>query len=526
MHGRRGVMAAGAAAVVAPRIANAQNAATRTLRVIPQANLTALDPVWTTAVVTRNHAYLVYDQIAAVNLAGEPKPQMAEGWTVENDGRTWTFTLREGLRFHDGERVRAQDCSVSIRRWAQRDTFGQALWQVVDDLSALDDRRFRFRLKKPFPHLVLAMAKSQNPAFVMPERLANTDPFQQVREAVGSGPFRFVQAEWNPGQRAVWTRNADYVPRQEPVDGLAGGRVPRLERVEWTIISDPATAASALMTGEQDYWEYPLHDLLPLLKRNREVVLNQRLQEGTYGVCRFNHLHPPFNNVAVRRAFAMAVDQRDYLRAVAGTDADAWGTCEGVFACGTSLASEDGSDLLRQHDIDRAKAALAASGYAGEKVVLMAPGDYPQINALSLVSADLMRRLGMNLEVQSTDWGTMVQRRASKEPVDRGGWSMIHTTTSGTDIAVPAIHLFLRANGADAWFGWPSDARIEELRTQWLDASSPDEGRRIGAELNRRAMEVLPYVPLGFYWQPSAWRRNVTGAFRTPTTVFWNISKG
>jgi peptide/nickel transport system substrate-binding protein len=525
MLGRRGLMAAGAAAV-APRVVGAQGVAARTLRVIPQANLTALDPVWTTAVVTRNHAYLVYDQITTVDLAGVPRPQMAAGWTVEDDGKSWTFTLRDGLKFHDGEPVRAQDCVPSIRRWAQRDTFGQALWAVVDELVALDDRRFRFRLKKPFPHLALAMGKSQNPAFVMPARLAATDPFQQVREAIGSGPFRFVANEWNPGQRAVWTRNADYVPRQEPVDGLAGGRVPRLERVEWTIITDPATAASAMVTGEQDYWEYPLHDLLPLLRRSREIVVDQRLQEGTYAICRFNHLHAPFNNLRVRRAFAMAIDQRDYMRAVAGNEADAWAACEGVFTCGSSLSSDLGSEILKTRNIDRAKAELAASGYNGEKVVLMAPGDYPQINAISLVSADILRRLGMNLELIATDWGTLVQRRANREPVERGGWSMIHTTSSGTDVAVPAIHLFLRANGRDAWFGWPTDERIEQLRDAWLDAATEAESKRIGAELNQRAMEVLPYVPLGFYWQPSAWRRNVTGAFRTPTTVFWNMSKG
>ncbi|WP_376091414.1 ABC transporter substrate-binding protein [Roseomonas sp. CCTCC AB2023176] len=520
---RRDLLLTAAALPAAPAIA--QNTAARTLRVIPQANLTSLDPVWTTAVVTRNHAYLVYDQLCAVDAVGTPRPQMAS-WEIGDDGKSWTFALRDGLRFHDSQPVRAADCVASIRRWAARDTFGQALWAQVDELAALDDRRFRFRLKKPFPFLALAMGKSQNPCFVMPERVASTDPFQQVRDASGSGPFRFVQGEWNPGQRAVWTRFEGYQPRQEPPDGLAGGRVPRLDRIEWTVISDSATAASALVTGEQDYWEYPLHDLLPLLRRSRDVVVEQRLLEGTYGVARFNHLHPPFDKLAVRRAFAMGVDQRDYLRAVAGEDAQAWGVCEGVFTCGSALASEQGNDVMKVRNLDRARAALRESGYAGEKVVLLTPSDYPQINALSLVTADVLRRMGFNLEVVATDWGTLVQRRASREPVDRGGWSIIHTTSSGTDLGVPTIHLFLRANGANAWFGWPTDDRIETLRTAWLDAPDEASSRRIGAELNARAMEVLPYVPLGYYWQPSAWRRNVTGAFKAPATVFWNIAKG
>jgi peptide/nickel transport system substrate-binding protein len=291
------------------------------------------------------------------------------------------------------------------------------------------------------------------------------------------------------------------------------------------VISDPATASSAMVNGEQDYWEYPLHDLLPLLRRSRDLVVEQRLLEGTYGVLRFNHLHPPFNNLAVRRAVAMAVDQRDYLRAVAGDDPKGWGVCEGVFTCGTDLASDQGSEILRTHSIERARAALRESGYANEKVVLIAPSDYPQINALSLVTADLMTRIGLNVEVVSADWGTVVQRRASREPVEKGGWSVVHTTSSGSDLGVPTIHLFLRANGPNAWFGWPQDDRIEALRAQWLEAADAAESKRIAAELNARAMEVLPYIPLGFYWQPSVWRRNVTGVFRAPATVFWNIGK-
>ena len=527
MIGRRGLLAAGAAAplLASPGVVGAQGGVARTLRVIPQANLTSLDPVWTTAVVTRVSAFMIYDQICAQDAAGAIKPQMAEGWEIAADRLAWTFTLREGLAFHDGEKVTARDCVASIERWARRDPFMQVLWSSVAEVAALDDRRFRFRLHRPVPLLADALGQTQFPCFIMPERIARTDSFQQVREAVGSGPFRFLPGEWNPGQRAVWTRNDRYVPRQESVDGLAGGRVPKIERVEWTVISDPATSANAMMQGEQDYWEYPLHDLLPLMRRNRDLVVQQRLLDGTYGIARFNTLHPPFNNPAIRRAVAMAVDQRDYLRAVAGNEPDGWGVCEGVFTCDTPLANEVGSEILKTRSIERARAALREAGYANEKVVLIAPGDYPQINALSLVTADVLRRLGMNLEVVSTDWGTLIQRRASKEPVERGGWSIIHTTSSGQSLAMPVFHLFLRANGPSAWFGWPDDPEIERLRAAWVEAPDAAEGRRVAEQLNRRAMEVMAYVPLGYYWQPSAWRRNVTGVFRAPATVYWNIGK-
>jgi peptide/nickel transport system substrate-binding protein len=514
---------AAAASLSAP--AFAQGGAARTLRVIPQANLTSLDPVWTTAVVTRNHAFMIYDQICAQNAAGEIRPQMAEGWTVADDRLTWTFTLREGLAFHDGERVLSKDVVASIKRWARRDPFMQVLWPSVAGVEAVDDRRFRFRLHRPVPLLLQALGQTQFPCFVMPERQANIDAFTQLRDAVGSGPFRFLPNEWNPGQRAVWAKNERYVPRGEPVDGLAGGRTPRIDRVEWTIISDPATSANAMSQGEQDYWEYPLHDLLPLMRRSRELVVQQRLMDGTYGVCRFNTLQPPFNNPAIRRAVAMAVDQRDYLRAVAGNEPDGWGVCEGVFTCGTPMANDVGSEILKTHSIDRARAALREAGYAGEKVVLIAPSDYPQINALSLVTADILQRLGMNLELVSADWGTVIQRRASKEPVERGGWSIVHTTSSGQSLTMPVFHLFLRANGPNAWFGWPDDPEIERLRGEWVEAAEEPDRVRIAQALNRRAMEVMAYIPLGYYWQPSAWRRNLTGVFRAPATVFWNIGK-
>ena len=525
MIGRRGLMAATAAGVAMPSVVGAQGGAARTLRVIPQANLTSLDPVWTTAVVTRNNAFMIYDQICAQDSKGDIRPQMAEGWEVADGGLTVTFTLRTGLVFHDGERVTARDCVASIDRWSKRDPFMQVLQPSVAEVTALDDRRFRFRLHRPVPLLLAALGQTQFPCFIMPERIARTDAFTQVREAIGSGPFRFLPNEWNPGQRSVWAKHDGYVPRQEAVDGLAGGRVPRIDRVEWTVITDPATSANAMMLGEQDYWEYPLHDLLGLMRRNRELVVEQRLMDGTYGIARFNTLHPPFNNPAIRRAVAMALDQRDYLTSVAGADPAGWGVCEGVFTCDTPMANDAGSEILRTRNIDRARAALAVAGYNGEKVVLIAPGDYPQINTLSMVTADLLKRLGMNLELVAADWGTLIQRRTSKEPVERGGWSIIHTTSSGQSLTLPVTHLFLRANGPNAWFGWPDDAEIERLRAEWVAAATPAEHRRIAEALNRRAMETMHYLPLGYYWQPSVWRRNVTGVFRAPATVFWNIGK-
>ncbi len=519
-----------AAALAAPLAKPAIAAGSSVLKVIPQANLTSLDPVWTTAVVTRNHGYLVYDQLAAVDANFIPRPQMAEGWSEADN--VWTIRLREGLRFHDNTPVLGKDCVASIRRWMARDSLGQALSLVTDELSAPDDRTIVFRLKKAFPLLPLALAKpSPMPLFIMPERIAQTDPFKAITDPTGSGPFRFVKDEWNPGSRAVWAKHEAYVPRMEPVSGIAGGRRPLVDRVEWTVIPDSATAAAAMINGEQDYWEYPLYDLLPLLKKSPNVRVGQRLSTGTYAGIRINHLQPPFNNIKVRQALLLGIDQTEYLRAVAGDpdDRDApggksWAACESVYTCGTQFESAAGNAALREHSIEKAKAALKASGYNGERTVLIAPSDYPQINALSLVTADIMRRMGFNLDLVATDWGTVITRRANKGPVDKGGWSVFHSTWAGTDVQNPAIHQNLRANGDGAWFGWPTDPDIEQLRDTWMEAPL-DQQKAIADRIQVRAFETVPFVPLGYYWQPSAWNKSVTGTFACPITSFWNLGK-
>ena len=519
---RRSLLGGVGATLATPALAQP----TSVLRVIPQANLTSLDPVWTTAVVTRNHGYLVYDQLVANDSRFVPRPAMAEGWVTEADGLAWTFTLRPDLRFHDREPVRAADCVASIRRWMARDSLGQTMATAIVALDTLDDRRFRFRLSRPFPLLATALGKpSPGPCFVMPERLARTDPFKPVTDPTGSGPFRFVRDEWNPGSRAVWARFDGYRPAPGVPDGIAGARTPNLGRVEWTVIPDSATAAAAMASGEQDYWEYPLHDLLPMLRRVPGLVVGQRLSEGTYAGMRLNHLHPPFDNPAARRAVMMGVDQRDHMRAVAGDDTRLWSSCEGFFTCGGPYASTAGNTLLTIRDPARAKAALAVSGYAGQRTVLLAPTDYPQINALSLVTADVMQQMGMALEVVATDWGTVIQRRASQAPVERGGWSVFHSTWSGADILDPALHPYLRGNGLAAWFGWPTDPQLETLHNDWIEAADDPARKRLAEAIQVRAFETMPLIPLGYYWQPSVWRDTVTGVFRCQVTAYWNLGK-
>ncbi len=522
---RRAALALPAALLAAPALAQPANA--RTLRFVPQSDVTVLDPLWSTAFVSRNHAYLVYDTLYGLDAEYRAQPQMAEGHAVEDGGRTWTITLRPNLRFHDGEPVRAADCVASIRRWGARDAFGQALLAATDELAALDDRRLRFRLKAPFPLLPEALGKpTVTVPFIMPERLARTDAATQVSEMVGSGPFRFVAGERVAGARTVYARNEAYVPREGAASFTAGGKVAHLERVEWVVMPDAATAAAALQNGEVDWWEQASTDLLPLLRRNRNVEVARNDPAGWMGILRFNHLQPPFDNPGIRRAFLLAVNQADHMQAVAGADRAMWNDGVGIFTPGTPLANDEGLGVLTgPRDMAAARRALADAGYRGERVVMLVATDLPIVRGLSEVGADMMRRLGVNLEVQSLDWGTVLARRVSREPVERGGWSCFYTFTGGLDLASPAGASTLRGNGPNAWIGWPNAPELERLRDAWFAADGLPAQQAIARRIQAQCWQDVPMIPVGQYFLATAHRRNVTGLL-TGAPLFWNVRKG
>ncbi|MGI4953665.1 MAG: ABC transporter substrate-binding protein [Janthinobacterium lividum] len=529
MH-RRSFIAAAAtlASSTLARPALSQAAASRVLKFIPQADLTVLDPMWTTAYVTRNHAFMIYDTLFGQDGQYRPSPQMLEGFTTEDDGKRWTLTLRPGLLFHDGEPVRARDCVASLQRWGRRDAFGGALMAATDELSATDDRTMMFRLKRPFPLLPSALAKT--PLFmpaIMPERLAKTDPFTQVTEMVGSGPYRFKADERVPGARAVYERFAGYKPREGgTASWTAGPKVVNFDRVEWTTIPDPTTAAQALINGEQDWWDYATADLMGLLQRSRGVKVVVQEPSGQIAIMRMNHLQPPFNNPAIRRALLGAISQEDVVTAVAGTDPAMWHTGVGFFCPDTPMASQVGMEALNSpRDMTKVKAELKAAGYKGEKVVLLAATDFPVLKAMADVTADSLQRAGMNVDYIATDWGSVVTRRSSKEPVEKGGWSAFCTAWAGTDHLNPAGHISLRTNGEAAWPGWPTDARIEALRDQWFTAPDVAAQAAICAEIQREAFANVPYVPMGQYLQPTAYRTSLSGVLEG-FALFWNVRKG
>ncbi|MCB4825041.1 ABC transporter substrate-binding protein [Roseicella aerolata] len=521
---RRTLLTGAAAALAAPALA--QTPAAGVLRYVPQTDLTVLDPVFTTAYVTRHHALMVYDQLYGLDSQLRPQPQMVEGHAVEGDGLLWRFRLREGLKFHDGEPVRGRDCIASIRRWAQRDGLGQVLMARVAEMTAPDDRSFTIRLDRRFGPMLETLAKiGPSALFVMPERIAATDASTQIREVIGSGPFRFRADERVVGARVVYERNPDYIPREGRPSWAAGPKRVHFDRVEWTVMPDAGTAAAALRNGEVDWWENPPNDLAPALRRSRDVILKRGSPLGTIGTGIFNTLHPPFDKPAVRRAVLRAMSQQDFMTAAAGTDPALWRADAGVFTPGTPLATDAGIEAITAtRDLERSRRELREAGYGGETVVLLAPSDQPALSALAEVQLDLFKKLGVTVDFRVSDWGTLVQRRASREPADKGGWSMFHTTWNGLDGINPGVMTYLRANGAQAWFGWPNVPKLDALRTAWFDAPDLAAQKAIAADIQRTVFEEAPYLPTGQFFGNTAYRRTITEPV-SEVFAFWEVRR-
>jgi peptide/nickel transport system substrate-binding protein len=529
MHRRRDLLrstlGASAFLAAAPTIARAQE--TRTLRFVPQAAPGILDPIVTTGLVNRNHGFLVFDTLYGVDEALCAQPQMVEGHVIEDGGRTWTMTLRPGLRFHDGIPVLARDVTASLRRWAARDTFGGSIFDIVDELAAPDDRTVRWRLKHPFPRLPEALGKVGSiVAFIMPERLAATSSTVPVKELVGSGPFRFVADQYVPGASLVYERFEGYVPRLDGTPSLlAGPKRVNFDRVEWQVIPDPATAAAALQEGEIDWWEQPIFDLLSTLRRDPELAVEVLDQFGNVGVLRFNHTLPPFDNPAIRRAVLGAVSQRDCMTAVAGEDRSLWRDDVGFFVPGSAMANAVGMGALNgPRDLAASRRELWRAGYKGEKVLLMAPADFPVITAMSEVIADLFRTLGMSLDYVAMDWGSILQRAGNHDGPERGGYNAFCTYATGVSQLNPAAHNFLRGNGLKATFGWPVSPRLEELRDAWFTAPDVAAQKRLGEQMQAQAFVDVPYVPLGVFYQPTAYRRGLAGVLKG-LPLFWSVRR-
>jgi peptide/nickel transport system substrate-binding protein len=512
-----------AAAVLAASVASAS--AQKTLKAVMHSDLKIVDPIWTTAYITRNHGYMIYDTLFAMDEKGEIKPQMVEKYDESADKKTFTFTLRDGLLWHDGQPVTAEDCVASIKRWSARDATGQKLMSFVDSMAVKDAKTFEVKLKEPTGLLIFGLGKpSSNVPFMMPKRVAETDPNTQISDFTGSGPFVFAKDQWKPGDKAVYVKFDKYKPRSEPASGLAGGKVVKFDRVEWLAISDHQQAVNALLAGEIDYIEQPPHDLLPLLKGDSNVYLNMANPLGNQYTLRPNHLQKPFDNPKVRQALLYALNQKDFLEATVG-NAEYYKVCKAMFVCGTALASEKGMEGRLESNFAKAKELLKEANYDGTPIVLLHSTDLQVLTNLAPVAKSLMEKAGFKVDMQSSDWQTVVARRVKKDPASAGGWHAMLTSWVSADILNPVMAGFINSSCEKASFGWPCDADMEKLRDDFARATDPAKQKEIAEAVQVREAEVVTHIHLGQWYQPAAARKNVAGLLTAPAPVFWNVTK-
>jgi peptide/nickel transport system substrate-binding protein len=496
------------------------------IRVNLDSALKQLDPIWTTAYIVRSHSFLVYDTLFGLDKDFKVQPQMVDRYSISDDGLLYSFTLRDGLKWHDGTAVTSKDCVASIKRWGAKDGLGKQLMAAAEKLEIVDNMTFKLKLKYPFGMALQALAKiTSNVPFMMKEEQALTSPDEQVKDVIGSGPFKFVKEEFQPGLKSVYIKNEDYVPRKEPASNTAGGKVAKVDRVEIVWIPDANTVTNALIAGEIDFIQIPHSDHLPRLRETKAVKVENFDPLGLQCVLRLNHTQPPFDNPKARQAVLWATNVEMSVRAAAGNDPNLFNVCPSMYPCGSFFASDVGSKPLMQQDFAKAKQLLKEAGYKGEKIVILHATDDTIINMQTLVTGQNLRKAGFNVELQAMDWSTLVGRRAIKKPASEGGWNAFQTWFNGPDFLNPAEHMAISADCDKSWFGWPCDEQIEKLRTAFGKEADPQKQKEIAVAIQKRAFEVVTYVSLGTVYQPSAYRSELDGLIKSPVPIFWNVSK-
>jgi peptide/nickel transport system substrate-binding protein len=496
------------------------------LRIAPHSNLTILDPIWTTAYISRNHGYMIYDTLFGTDEQGKIQPQMVDKWGVSRDKKTWTFTLRPGLEFSDGNPVTSDDVVASLARWGKRDSMGEKLMSFVERLEPVDAKTFRIKLKEPYGLVLESLGKpSSNVPFMMPKAIAETDPFKQISSHVGSGPFIYVEAESKPGDKHVYVKNTKYKPRPEPPSGLAGGKVVKVDRVEVIEMPDTQQQVNAIIAGEIDIVEQLPHDLIPVIKKEKDVKLVDWNPLGHQFVIRFNWANKPFDNPKMRLAALYCMQQEEYLKATVG-EKDYYKVCSAAFVCGTPNAFEAPNGMLVKPDFEKSKALLKEAGYDGTPIVLMQSTTLPVLTNMAPVTKSLLERGGFKVDMQSMDWQTLVARRSKKDPPDKGGWNAFITSWTAGDLFNPFAMAFLNSSCDKALFGWPCDKQIEDLRDQFARATDSTKQLEIVKAIQARWREYPTHIHLGQWYSLEFVRNNIDGMLQTAgVPVLWNIEK-
>ncbi|TVQ32204.1 MAG: ABC transporter substrate-binding protein [Geminicoccaceae bacterium] len=527
---RRHVIKTGAAAgallgMGMPRLARAQDAGT--IRAVMHGDLRVFDPIWTTANITAYHGAMIYDTLFGLDGNFDVRPQMVQDYGVSEDGLTWSFRLRDGLGFSDGTPVTTADVIPSIRRWAARDGAGQHMMRRVRDIVAKDERVFEIQLTEPYGLVIDSLAKTSTPlCYIMRRQEAETDPNEQITTFIGSGPFTFNQDLTQPGNRYVYDKNPNYVPRDDAPSGMAGAKIVKVDRVIWENIDDAQTAMAALQTGEIDFMETPPIDFLPMLEADPNLTVQVLNTLGNVGWLRLNFLHPPFDRVEARQAMMHLLNQEDFLRATFGNP-QYFRTCGSYLTCGTPMESDVNMDWFTQGpNPERARELFAAAGYDGRPVTILQATNIPFMDNSAQIVAQKLRSIGINVELAASDWGGVVTRRAVQAPPAEGGWNIFITWGGGNSVASPINLSGHAATGTDGWFGWPSDELHEQLRDEWAAAPTLEARQEVSRRMQENAWNFVPHLYLGQWVAPVAHSARLSGILAIPEIVpFWNIEK-
>ncbi len=496
------------------------------LRLQMNGDIMTLDPISTTHLTIRNASYLLYDTLFAMDAKNQIRPQMAEGYSVSDDGLTYTIALRDGLKFHDGSPVNAEDAVASIKRWAQVDGMGKLMFAKLSDISATDPKTLVIKMKEPWAQVIPALGKiSSNVPVIMPARLAATPASESVKEFIGSGPYSFVREEWVPGALTVFKKFEDYVPRKEEPSVAAGGKVAHFDRVEIHYIPDAATAVDALIAGEIDWMEEVPPDLLDLLEGQDSVrtIVNPGLSKSTQLV--LNHKNPPFDNEKIRQALQWALDQPPFLHAAYGDKSDYYKECAAVFFCNGPYASDVNTERVLIRDIGKAKALLKEAGYDGTPVLLQQVTDIAIQERYYSVLIPMMREAGFVVKVEPTDWATVAARRTSKAPVSDGGWNMFFTGWSYVDQSNPMTNVYVSGACDNGWFGWACSEELQKLRDEFAITTDPARQKELTARMQEVTHDLVPYIPLGEFFNVQGASTKLDGWIDSPVPFFWGVRR-
>ncbi|MER9604362.1 ABC transporter substrate-binding protein [Mesorhizobium sp. M0243] len=502
----------------------ASTAMADTLRVIADGDLKTVDPIVTTSGTTLVHAYLIYDKLFEFDKDGVAHPQLADKVDTSADKKSYTITLRKGLKFSDGGPITTDDVLQSLKRWASRDQTGQLLAARLKGMTKLDDLTFRIELTQPFDVPAALAGITGNPAFIMPKRVASLPPTDQLTDTTGSGPYQFDYSSWKPGQTRIYTKNPNYIPRTDPPSFFAGKKEASFDKIEMAYVPDANTAMAEMLTGQQDIWAAPPLDNALALRDNPDLVVAKGFLNQ--GVVVVNHVVPPFDNNKAREALTYLIDQTEISRAAVG-DQEFWHTCYAYLTCKGTYGDESAYKGHRgAADLDKAKELLKEAGYDGKPIVILDPTDWSEAHARALYLGQQLRKVGAEVDLQAMDWSTLTSRRTSKAPASEGGWNLFPNIMEGQPASSPLTHLMLASNCDKAWFGWPCDKKIEDLRAAFISAADQNEKKKIASELQARASVYLPFIVTGENTGAVVYRAELEGFNpETAELYFWNIRR-